>query len=240
MKEDTKRALEEWAMDGGDINAIYNEYQHDGNLNSLLFVNKEDGVWALESALDTGELDFGLPLPKEVIRDRLENFCNKEVSITHPFVQNPDKYRTLLIDFSMAGGGKAPYNKSDVHEFLEHLKSICSLDEFRIFSNDIKQTSKFDEIDTKYYIVIMDNGGKVMLYIINDRIAVFSDGQIVKGFFIDSGKRLSEEEVDNIEPALEAASIPKAIDAGQLYTLIGNNLADALIGRDGIGIMDLP
>jgi len=195
------------------------------------------------SALNTYEEDLGLPLPKEIMQYKISKWLGREVKIDHPLVVNPDKWRGIEMDSQFDSEDPIEYKQywllvynSAGPEFKKNMGSY----------KDVTGRIESPEVRGKLYYTSI-NGVPVSIVAGDDSVAFLIDNEKIKIFDYD-GNRLYKEtgsDPDDYPKVISWISgYPglgiKLDDLNQLHAILGNKLANLVIGKDDISVLDLP
>jgi hypothetical protein len=194
----------------------------------------------LQHILNDSEYDLGIPLPPEIIAYRLSKWAGNQVPVTHPLVVNnkkwlevyyateydaakPADHKQLFILIYQIAGPELKENLGEFSELSEYIDSPSIEDQ-----SDIHLFVINDEL---YYIAtsesmvaIMDGRGNLKIFDYNGtRLYQEIDTLKIKNYIIGGMRHYTE-----------------VTDTNELASIVGNRLADLILGNDGLSIMDLP
>lgn len=192
----------------------------------------------LQHVINDDAEELGVPLPDEVIQYNLSNWMDTKIPIDHPLVQDREKWLKIYFDteYDMASPADAkqlwmlvyntagPRLKENLGDYEEVLAYYDSPD-----------------ITGKTYLAVI--GGRPIRFVAGDDVVAFMDEEAQIKVFDYEGNRVHEDmdlpKVQNF--LISSAKFSHSLtEPGELASILGNNLADMLMGEDGIGLLDLP
>ena len=183
--------------------------------------------------------DLPAPLPKEIIVYWLSQWAGTKVPITHPLVQDNQKWLKVFYD--------SEYDQADPQDdmMLHKLVSEIAGPELRENLSSEEETESYVNspgIDQAHLYMMPINDGPCHFAVTNDFAAfMLQDGEIRVYDF--EGNRLHEgEELPKIQNYItQGIKLSKPVtDPGELASILGNHLASLVTGDDGISLFDLP
>lgn len=232
-------------MDINDLDEIYRKWVNENGLDEDFlrlpsqWLPSDPYIEELEFLLDDHTFDAETPIPDILNAYAVSLWAGTTVPVDHPLITNANKFRTALIDL---GFGKADVTtlkqlfiilKNTVKrpELLETMGTIDQWVEW--IEGPSASTSEGTKIVSlpagDFFVAVLDIG------------VAFADAHSgdVRIFDFDGNEKFVGDNKDNI--LAHIAQSPKTvIDTGELASVIGNELADRVIGDQGISILDLP
>jgi len=200
------------------------------------YVSPDDSTEELPHILnDYSEEGVATPLPREIIAYKLSLWSGQNVPPTHPLVVHNNKYRDAMIDLDFG----PPENQADRITAKQLGLLIHQLAPDKI---DLEHFNAYLEDDTT-----VGQGESVYVTNINGQIYRFAiDQNEVAHFLGENGMRSFTLDGNPAPPggpgiqAILLQSPHRAVEPGQLASIVGNRLADNIIGDDGLGLLDFP
>lgn len=189
----------------------------------------------LPHVLNDYSFDYEKPLPEILIAYNYYLWSGVKISTDHELIVNREKWRNLIID---DGFGLEKDKVDDMNQLYKLLRDNVDPS----YDIDIPDTAESTDINNteSTFILSLPIGG-YYVKVLDDLVAFLSVDDNMLRVFDFNGNEMTND-IDN-QSAISSFIInsPKnKIDISELHSLIGNDLADLVIGNDTISILDLP
>jgi len=181
--------------------------------------------------------DFDPPLSDELIRYSLSKWAGTDVPIDHPLVRDRHKWHKVYLDTEYDTAKPA-----DAKQLFILVKGIAGPELSENLGDFQELSDHVDSPDITGNLFNMVVGGRAVYGLVNDEAAAFLSGDEVKVFDFDGNRLFKDQELPKVVNYIVGGmkfSRPVS-DVGELASLVGNHLADLVIGDESISILDLP
>lgn len=198
----------------------------------------EPYVEELPHVLNSNEEDFGIPIPFEVTAHKLSLWADNSVPVTHPLVQDREKWYNVILDME--------FDNADPESAVELVRLLHTIARGEAADNlpSVEDMTSHHEApihDGHLYTVATEDGMIYLAVAENSVAAMNSDGNVVVLDF--EGNRLqADANMSRIQHYItQGVKFSRPItDMGELASLVGNKTAALLLGADGLSVFDLP
>lgn len=182
--------------------------------------------------------DLGVALPDELIAFKLSHWTGSDVPVDYPLVRDHDHW--LQVYYLSEYGDATP---DDERQLLQLVRNIArgELLENMGTEEEAEEHLTAPRIEAgQVYVMALDRG-PIYLAVSEHGVAILDSDRTVMYDF-DGHKLHADANMDRITNFIvQGAKISRPLtEPGELASLVGNHLADLIIGTDGISILDLP
>ena len=202
---------------------------------------------SIQHVIDDGADELGIPIfPPEIMAYFLSKWTGSKVTTDHPLVRDNQKWLQVYYDSEEDMASSADAKQLDIlvrqlatGELKENLGDFQEIVDY-YDSPDISEGPLTGDTAKLYQTVIDD---EQYLFTTTDNMVAFMNNEgIIKVYSYDGDRLYKDEDLPKVKNYIIGGmrySLP-VTGRYELASILGNHLAELILGEDGISILNLP